>query len=301
MKNSFYIIDNHLRIKSDIGAKRTFANPKYKANTIHLIEDFLGIKPKDIHFIQPYRPETLIKETGSSPSETEVDILVDVDDDKQIIIELQLRNHPYFMERILHYQTSRYADNYGKDSQQEIQGFGKYYKSLIPVYTLCIIDFIAFPADDAYLHKFELYDRENKFYYLGEKHEQLLQISILELAKIGQNTDNIVRNWASLFRNNRVDDSAPDYLKEIIKATEIFSMAEEEVAMISEKERIERHNQMHWEELVLAGERRGLEQGIEQGIIRIARNLLRQEYSLDEVQKITGLEIDKIKQLRIDN
>ncbi|MBS7577849.1 MULTISPECIES: hypothetical protein [unclassified Enterococcus] len=86
MENSFYIIDNHLRIKSDIGAKRTFANPRYKENTVHLIEDFFHFTPKDIYFIQPYHPETMLTDSGNLASETEVDILVDMADDQQIII-----------------------------------------------------------------------------------------------------------------------------------------------------------------------------------------------------------------------
>lgn len=288
MENSFYIVDNHLRIKSDIGAKRTFANPQYKENTIHLIEDFFHFTPKDIHFIQPYHPEIMLAESGNIASETEVDILVDVDDGKQISIEIQLRSHPYFMERILHYEASRYTDNYG-DNQHQYKGFAKYYSSLIPVYTLCLVDFIAFQADDSYFHKFELYDRKNDIFYLGEKNEQLLQISILELAKVGKTSDNIVRNWASLFRFNQVDETAPDYLKKIVTETEVLSLKKEEIALISEKERNKLHSQLYLEESYLEGERQGKAEGLEQGVTNVARNLFLQGFDLALVQSVTGL------------
>ncbi|MBS7577850.1 Rpn family recombination-promoting nuclease/putative transposase [Enterococcus sp. MMGLQ5-2] len=210
------------------------------------------------------------------------------------------------MERILHYEASRYADNYGDKKRHAPKGFAKYYSSLIPVYTLCIIDFIAFQKDDSYFHKFELYDRKNDIFYLGEKNEQLLQIAILELAKVGKTSDNVVRNWASLFRFNQVDEAAPDYLKKIVTETEVLSLKKEEIAMISERERNKLHSQLYLEESFLEGERRGKAEGIEQGIeqgrlterIHLARKLFQQGVDLLLVQSVTGLDEVQLQEIQ---
>lgn len=102
-------------------------------------------------------------------------------------------------------------------------------------------------------------------------------------------------------------------MEEIIKKVEEFSDDEEilgaynaeehreETEMLLRLGYIDEANQIK-EEARLSGIREGIEQGIEQGSLnksfQIASNMLKEKMDIELISKVTGLDIDQIKELK---
>jgi len=206
---------------------------------------------------------------------------------------------------------------------QDMHGEDKTYNDLKETYQIAILAKQKFFPDENFAHNFLYYD-PNTHISLGGK----TRIITVELEKTEPIIDKPVEEmtdaelWAAFFQY-LTDEEKRDKIYEIIKRKECIAMVVEtlgtftqsEIEYIYETRRImgeldyntemaERRARTRTEgrqEGLAEGRQEGLKEGMEKGhaekAIEIARNALAQGASIDFVTKITGLDIETIKQL----
>jgi predicted transposase/invertase (TIGR01784 family) len=135
----------------------------------------------------------------------------------------------------------------------------------------------------------------------------------LELSKLGEVVKKPIKDmntserWGSFFRY-LPDKSKRDIINEIIKQEEGIAMASEVLMTISRDE-VEQARLISEEKYILdtqsklvhakrEGELKGLEKGEQKGRTTTARNALAEGATVEFVQKITGLDMETIKNIQ---
>ena len=157
------------------------------------------------------------------------------------------------------------------------------YSSLVPVYSLNILGDAHFPDDDA-LRIFELYDpARNKKYK-----KELVRIGFFELSKNNIETTN-QRYWRDYFITGEAHLEAPEYIRKASHIIEYENLSEEErnVSAVLEKARADYD----------AGFSSAYHDGIEKGLIEVAKNMLKNGEPIEKVISYTGLSLDHVKTL----
>ena len=178
------------------------------------------------------------------------------------VSELQVRNVRFFDERALYYPFERFCKNYNKQGFMEFGTDGKpnRYSSLIPVYALNILGGSHFQDDDA--------------------------LRIFELSKNNIETTN-QRYWRDYFLTGEAHPDAPEYIKKASHIIEYENLSEEEKNMsaILEKARAD-HDA--W-----------ISSAYNDGIEKVAINMLKDGDNIEKVARCTGLSLDAVKKLQI--
>jgi predicted transposase/invertase (TIGR01784 family) len=210
---------------------------------------------------------------------------------------------------------------------QDIHGEDKSYNDLKETYQIAILAKQKFFPDENFAHNFLYYDPDNRTSLGGRT-----RIITVELVKTEPIIDKPVEEmtdaelWAAFFQY-LTDEEKRGKINEIIKRKECIAMVVEtlgtftqsEIEYIYETRRImgeldyntemaERRAKARDEgrqEGLAEGRQEGIKEGIKEGMekghaekaIEVARNALAQGASIDFVNKITGLDIETIKQL----
>jgi predicted transposase/invertase (TIGR01784 family) len=199
---------------------------------------------------------------------------------------------------------------------QDIRGKNKIYKDLKQAYQIAILAKKRFFPDDIPLHTFEYYDPQHKVSLNGRS-----RIITLELSKLGKVVKKPIKDmnapelWGVYFRYLR-NKSKRGIINEIIKQEEGIAMASQVLMTISRDE-VERARLISEEKHVLdtrsklfyakqKGRAEGLAKGRTEGRtkgrteekLEIAQNALAEGATVEFVQKITGLDMETIKNIQ---
>ena len=223
-------------------------------------------------------------------------------DGTKVNIEVQLRNEHNMDRRSLFYWSRIYSENVEQ---------GRDYKDLPNVIAINIVDF-DFPARGNTHTCFKLRDTANPDLILTEALE-IHFINMVKWRKIKEKdiVNNSLHRWLTWFDER----SPPELVEEVASMDSSIMSAEAKKAYFS-KDKDERdlyfrrmlaimdqNNGLAWARR--EGEEKGHEEGKAEGRVEgekattlaIARNLLADGAAPEYVQKITGLDLDTIKQL----
>ena len=245
---------------------------------------------KAVEILNPFNLKQHYKD-----KETIVDVKCITKNGTVVIIEVQLSGNSRFSERILYY----WAMNYSKLLKK-----GEQYDELTPVISINLLNFNLNKKSSNVHSCYMIYDTKSE--RLLTDH---LQIHMIELKKFKFKDNNLPKDlncWLGFFTTKNMED----YMSEIVKEKPIMEEAHKRYnnfirsrLMMSEYEKKELYQ--YDKKIALADERRiGMRQGIKKGIkensYAIAIAMKKDGADINLISKYTGLSIDEVRKLPID-
>ena len=189
---------------------------------------------------------------------------------------------------------------------QNIRG-EKNFDDLKQTYQIAILAKERFFPDKIFFHTFEYYDPIQNVSLNGRTRIVTLELSKLDkVVEKSTSEMNISERWA-VFLEYLTDKSKRDKINEILENEEGIAMAgqvlmkvsrdEEERARLLRDEKIELDYQSGMVTAQRIGFKKGLKEGHKEEREEIARNALAEGLSLEAIQRITGLDLETLKNL----
>ena len=280
------IIGRYARIIMDDWFKRTFGTEPNKGLLIMLLKEL--IPEHDIKDL------TYVQQEHINPFPGKKDALIDVEcvdtDGTRFIVEMQVARQRFFYERSLFYSTFGIQQQVEKSSSMDY-GFP-------PVYFVGFMDFSLHEGSDRVLYRYSLRENETGEEMTGSLHFVFLELTNCRKALTPEAT--LLDNFCYALHNMEHLTDRPEELKEEI-FKRLFKTAE--IATFTPEERIKYENDMTTERdiqnYISYAREKGLEEGMEKGLLEAAKNMLAEGFSIDLVVKCTGLSIEQVKELKL--
>ena len=272
----------------DFGFKKIFKESGKKQLIIRPLNAIFGLDITDIDIRESEQP-------GLTEQERKVtyDMYCDTKDGRSFIIEVQIANQTYFMERALFYSARTITEKGEK---------GDWNYNLPPVFFLGLLNFDMRhlepeKADPArFIHKFSL--RED------ETHEQMsraLRFAFMEIARFDkrkEECETFEERFLYLMKNLPTFAEKPElwddpYFNEFMEQATFASMTREEqdAYIASMKQKWDYKNTIDY------AREEGREEGEENKAREIARRMLEDNEPMKKIVKFTGLTEEQIKAL----
>ncbi len=229
----------------------------------------------------------------------------DTRDGQSFIIEVQLADQPYFMERAIFY-SARTISQKGQPGQWDYD--------VKPVFFLGLLNFDIRHLEpeksdpERFTHKFSL--RED------ETHEQMsraLRFAFMEVDRFNKTKDEcetFEERFLFLMKNLPTFAEKPDlwddpYFDDFMEQADFASMTweQQEAYIASMKQKWDYDNSIAFAEQkglakgIEQGIEQGKKQGLEQGALEIAQRMLEEKFDLETIARISGLTAEQIKAL----
>ena len=203
------------------------------------------------------------------------------DVENRVIVDIQHRRYEDYYERFLHYHCAAILEQVDTS---------KNYKPALTVFTIvvstsgtredCAIAEINFDPIDLLTHE-KLNKIHHRVLYLSPKH-------------VTETTPEPYREWLKLIQDSldeQVDET--NYHKtEVLKVVNLIKtddLTPQDRARMKDEYSQEEAFKKAKEEGLQLGEARGLEKGIEQGKLEIAKNMLAQGLAIELIEQVTGI------------
>lgn len=282
------ITEKYINPLTDFGFKKLFGT---EPNKVLLID-----------FLNQILPDQKIKDLTYSSNEKQgltvldrkavFDLYCIGEDGEHFIVEMQKAKQNFFKDRSVFY-ASFPIQKQGERNQWN-------YK-LDPVYSVGILDFIfdAHKNEEELLHLVELKNQRGEVFY------DKLKFVYLELPKFQKTADELETHfdkWLYVFTHLSQLQSRPQKLQERI-FNKLFAAAE--IAKFTPKEREAYEESLKYyrdiKNVVDTSREEGLQEGMEKGIeqrnVEIARKMKEEGFSNEQIQKVTGLGNEEIEKL----
>jgi predicted transposase/invertase (TIGR01784 family) len=163
-----------------------------------------------------------------------VDVKVRLTDGRQVIVEMQRRNHESWALRALYYPASSFTSTLGmhEAGASHIQN----YVALCPTHGISVLDFTCFPGDSDALRTYVLYDKTHEQVYY-EKPLGPLSLTFFELGKKPRQGQRHLAYWQMVFQGQDLPNDVPAYFTEAQAVVDRTNLTKEELVMIAEKEK----------------------------------------------------------------
>ncbi len=218
---------------------------------------------------------------------------------EKFIVELQKSKQNFFKDRTVYYSTFPIREQAKRaDWDYELKA----------VYTIAILDFV-FDSDKKDPEKFrydvKLSDIETKKVFYDK-----LTFIYLEMPKFNKTIDELKTRfdkWLFVIKNLNKLNRIPDKLKEqifekVFETAEIARFTPDQVRSYEDSLKYYRDlkNSLDTakEEGVIEGIEKGIAKGIEKGKVEVAKNLIKNNVSIEIIMKSTGLTKEQIEQLK---
>ncbi|HBE20846.1 MAG TPA: transposase [Cyanobacteria bacterium UBA11149] len=277
--------------KTDFAFKRIFGSEQNKDILISFLNGILyegNSTIKNLEILNPYQAPRI-----RGVKDTYLDVKAVLDREKTVIIEMQVLNVEGFEKRILYNAAKSYS------MQLEI---GQSYTLLNPVIALTITDFKMFSNFDKPISRFILKERE----FLVDYTIYDLELVFVELPKFTKEIDEVetlTEQWIYFLKSAAQVKEVPEKIWQIgairkaFEVANIATLSREELEELEQREMyiIDQRNAIKRAER--QAEERGLQKGLQQKSLEIARKLLD---VLDEVNisQITGLSLEEVQRLK---
>lgn len=286
---AFLLPDKYIDPLTDFGFKRLFGTEPHKA----LLIDFLNTLLPDYHHIQDVtfkNPESI----GRTWADRRAifDIYCQTDGGERIIVEIQKAKQQFFKDRSVYYSTFPIQE-------QARQGPWDY--RLTAVYTVGVLDFIfdEHKHEETLIHTVELKNQHCEVFY------DKLKFIYIELPKFKKTLDELssqADKWLFVLRHLAQLETPPSRLQngvfeQLFEVAEIANFSEQEQAMYQESLKVYRDNFNVTQTLIEESRQAGIEQGIEQGVLRVAKQMKGAGLSVQEIAQFTGLDEQEIDRL----
>lgn len=274
-----------LDVKTDYAFKKVFGSLDNKDILIDFLNALIDLpnsqKIIDLTIVDPYNIPML-----QGMKDTFVDAKALLEDKSTVIIEMQVLNHKGFEKRVLYNAAKNYSMQLDK---------GEEYSLLNPVIALTVVDFEMFPDSDTVINRFKLLEKATFLNYSDD-----IEMTFIELPKFNKSEnelEDIRDQWIYFIKNAGSLDYIPStfnpQVKKALTTVDEAGMSREELeAQYKRKEFIS------MQKLALQkAQKLGLKQGIEQGILKVAREMLKQGIDIELIIKTTGLTTEEIQLL----
>ena len=313
-------LNNQLKLKSDIVFKAFFSRKENEYFLKNFLEVILGDKLEIKKVLHDVRLEQLAKEQKYGI----LDLGVELANGKFVNVEIQLRNFNNIEERTTFYASKKITEQLGN---------GTNYEDLKPVIIIAILDYSFIDLPDYFTETIRVsanhrnYELNNtvKYYYieLNKFRNQNPDMSIplnqwlafldmergdlLDMAKKKNNLiKKAVENYEVLTGDAEVKRLAEIKLMSDLEEHSALTSARANGKARGLKEGLklgrEEGLQEGREEGLQEGREKGLQEGREKGLQEAKKeiiiNLLKENISLDKISKISGLSINKIKEIQ---
>ena len=264
-----------LSLKIDYVFKLIFGDPRHKENTIALLSAILGRPKEDLVDLEIINSELL--RDFQEDKKGVLDVRIQLRNGRQINVEIQILPVDPMPERTLFYWAKMYAG--------QIKA-GDSYEKLKQCVTINIVDFPCTPLDQLHTcyHLIEVGS--------GHRLTDVLEVHFLELPRLrkaildGPGADPLTQ-WM-LF----IDGESQEVMKMLAHDNKDIRQAYTLLEVISQ----DKHKRMAYEarEAELMDQRSRLlsaeKKGREEGVRRVAENMLSRGMSVDDVADITGMD-----------
>lgn len=278
-----------LDVKTDYAFKKVFGTKENKWILIDFLNSIIefsnNAKIEDLTIVNPYNIPMLEGMKNSF-----VDVKAVLDNKTTVIIEMQVLNNEGFEKRVLYNAAKNYSVQLDK---------AKDYHLLNPVIALNIVDFIMFKDSEKVVNSFKLLEKDNFIDYCDDI--KLIFIELPKFQKDIKNLSNIQEQWIYFLKNSTNLEYIPkEFDKSIQKALSTVNeanMTKEELHIQYKRKEFITVQRLAVSKADKDGFKKGMEQGIEQEKINIAKNLL--DILDDETIALkTGLSVEQIKKMR---
>ncbi|HFU4194127.1 TPA: Rpn family recombination-promoting nuclease/putative transposase [Streptococcus suis] len=283
---------------ADIAAKKIFSDHEI---TIDFINTFLGFRPKSVQILNGTLAD--VKKEREGYFSTTVDILARLDDGTQVIIEIQVVHQHSFIKRLWTYSCQHLVKDL-PNVRDKVKRTHDMYDKISPIYSIALVASQYF--DDKYpIHSFVLTAEENGQVLelpFGEQGElkKPFEMVIIELNKLSEGK--LAKNqrlWMEFFANREFSQQQTEAISRAEHLLDRNTWTEEERKMIDQ---LAYSAANHFGELDTYY-KSGIQQGIQQGQLKIARQMLIEGFADDMIARLTGLsqeELDGLKARRLD-
>jgi len=272
--------------KNDLAFKKIFGDETKKEILISLLNAILDFKDEEtiveLDLVNPYQVPKI-----PELKETILDIRAKNKAGEQFIIEMQRKDLGDFAKRSLYYTSKAYV------SQLNVK---EDYSKLNKVYFIGIVDFTMFKSN-SYVSRHLILNKET----LTQDIEDF-EFTFIELDKFNKNLnqlETILDKWLYFIKNAADLEMIPKEYESIEEFKEAFTIATQYNWNKKELEVYDYMTMKDWDEInaLKTAERKGIEQGIEQEKMNLARNLL--DILDDETIALkTDLDIQVISNMR---
>ena len=295
-------LDKLMDLKVDYAFKQLFGSEKNKDITVVFLNAILQKTGrntiKEVVFIN--------QEVGGEyldDKQSRLDIVVRTQANELINVEMQLSNQHDMIKRTLYYWSRLFLDQLPK---------GKTYRRLLPTITINICDFTLFSKSANYHSTYHLY--EDSSLERLDAQDDVLEIHFIEMKKFIQAwhedkvnpLDDVLVRWLLLLlgmvdaRKQRVYDEIYEELEELATKDENLVEAFNEWENLSQTPETIIAYQSRLKAILDEEARLDdvHEKGIEEGVKKVAKELISLNLNLETIKKATGLSIEEIETLK---
>lgn len=312
MTSSTHILEKRLPLTSDYVFKRIFGQEENKGALIDFLESILNISIHDIKINNPELPKDF-----SDSKYGVLDLKVTLNDDTIVNVEMQVQNQHNIEQRSAWYLSNTYANQLSESEPYlkckkviviNILNF-KYYKRN-SYHSIARMKFeesmedekinLGYNLEDQYatnyleMHVIELPKFKQKNPEVGTKLEQWLWLfvggedKVKEASKFNKEIEKINKKLASMSLSREERNNYEFRLKSIRDEISAIAYATEKGLAQGIKKGLEE------------GREKGLQEGIQKEKRNTIRKLLEKNFSIEEIEEITGINKKEIKKISKD-
>ena len=213
-----------------------------------------------------------------------LDVKVNTRSGKVIHIEVQVRPQRFIWQRMQFYISKMVVEQVKSGYQ---------YDRINRVISILIADFFMVHENNAYHNRFKLYDATNRVPYPDS-----IEINVLELPKIQVSDGTQLGNWLQFLKAKTEEDlmaisEANPAINEACGLVRYLSGDERARALAEAREKA----RMDMDSWLSDARYEGREEGLQEGVFKVARNLLRKNMPYDDIVDATGLPLEEVKRL----
>ncbi|HFU3984446.1 TPA: Rpn family recombination-promoting nuclease/putative transposase [Streptococcus suis] len=287
----------------DIVAKKIFNDHEI---TIDFIHTFLGFRPKSVQILNGTIAD--LKKEREGYFSTTVDVLARLDDDTQVIIEIQVVHQHGFLKRLWTYSCQHLVKDL-PNVRDKVKRTHDMYDKISPIYAIALVATQYF--EDKYpIHSFVLTAEENGQVLeipFGEQGEMKkpFEMVIIELNKLSEgNLGKNQRLWMEFFANREFSQQQTEAISRAEHLLDRNTWTEEERKMIDQLAYSAANHFGELETSFILGRKRGQEEGRAEGLLdgqlKIARQMLLEGFALETIVRLTGLSEEDLIDLKAD-
>jgi len=263
-----------LPVKSDVIFRLFYADERNQEFLISLLKSMLRLPEYEYHTIDIADPH-LLREFDKDKLAI-IDVKLYTKSRKVIHIEVQLQVSPEELQKRITYYAAKLIT--------EQIGSGDDYDAIKKVISIVITDEELIPGSSRYHHRFPFYDPE-----AGVEFSDILEIHTLELGKLPKSADGTeLCDWAKFIAAETEEELTmiaernPQIGKAVVKLRELS--ADERARDMYERREKARRDMVSREKWVR-----------KQGLMDVARNLLKRNRPIEEIMEDTGLTVEELE------
>jgi len=277
-------VEKYINPFTDYGFKKLFGEEPNKDLLLDFLNELLHEEQGRIVSLNYLKSEHL----GATETDRKAifDLYCENEKGEKFIVELQKTKQKYFKDRTLYYATFPIRE---QAKQAE------WIYELRAVYTIAILDFV-FDEDkdntEKYRYDVKLSDTETKKIFYDK-----LTFIYLEMPKFNKTLEQIETRfdkWLYVIRNLNRLDRIPDKLRERV-FEKLFETAE--IARFSPDQAKSYEDSLKYYRDLKASFDTRFEEGMEEGIKKVAAEMLRQNVDIASIMAFTGLSKEQIEKL----